>query len=49
MEMLLTLSLLKDKQNEVNAVCFVDCVLTCFLFHSWLNLGFLVREKSTVS
>lgn len=26
-------------------VCYVDCVLTCFLFHSWLNLCFLVREN----
>lgn len=48
MEMLLALSLLRDKQNEVNAV-YVDYVLTYFLFHSWLSLGFLVREKSVVS
>lgn len=49
MEMLLILSMLKDKQNEVEVVCYIDSVLTCILFHSWLNLGFMVREISMVS
>lgn len=49
MEILLTLSLVKDKQSEIKAVCYIDSVLTCSLFHSWLNLGFMVRETSVVS
>lgn len=38
MKMLLTLSVVKDKQSEVKAVCYVASVLTCLLFHSWLNI-----------
>lgn len=52
-EMPLILSLVKDKHNEVKTlclfVCYVESVFTCSLFHSWLNLGFMVREKSMVS
>lgn len=46
MEMMLTLSLLKDKQNEVNAVGFLCWLCTHLLFVSlWLNC-FLCEGKA---